>query len=289
MGHAPMKGQLIAFIAGLGIVLFGFFLQFHYLPSGSGSPGNYIFHPFHVISGFVVLSIILVILNLWLEERRRRALAEFARVRGLTFQKQRSTKIGSQFPWISELHRGENRYAYNILTGEWESHPVLAFDYHYQITTRTKSGTQTTHYNFTVVTMDVGFPVSDLLIRREGLFDKFVQLLGFEDIDFESAEFSRKFLVKSKDRKWAYDIIHVRLMEFLLETNPMFVIQMGGTSIAIYNARKRVAPDEYADHLEFCRKFVEFIPAYVRQQRHSEASDLSQPISPIREGSSLQA
>ncbi|AXA36769.1 hypothetical protein BRCON_1992 [Candidatus Sumerlaea chitinivorans] len=273
-----------------GLTLGGVALQFHYSAKPSGSPSGYVFHPFHLFLAFLALAILAAIVSWQLEEKRRRALREFALKHGLTFRREHNTKIREEFPWISELHRGENRYAYNILTGEWESHPVLAFDYHYQITTHSKNGSHTTHYNFTVVTMDVGFPVSDLLIRREGLFDKLVQAVGFEDIDFESAEFSRKFLVKSKDRKWAYDIIHVRLMEFLLETDPKFAIQMGGTSVAIYNARKRVAPEEYADHFEFCRKFVEFIPAYVREQRLSEASARSpEQAMPNREASSLQA
>lgn len=272
-----------------GLTLGSVALQFHYSSNRSGSPTGYVLHPSNLFLAFLALAITAVFVSWWLEEKRRRALAEFALVRGLTFERQRNSKIGEQFPWISELHRGENRYAYNILTGEWESYPVLAFDYHYQITTHSKNGSHTTHYRFTVFTMDVGFPVSDLLIRHEELFDKLVQAFGFEDIDFESAEFSRKFLVKSKDRKWAYDIIHVRLMEFLLETDPKFVIQMGGTSVAIYNSRKRVAPEEYANHFEFCRKFVELIPAYVREQRLDQASAWAEQVVRNQEALSSEA
>ena len=44
----------------------------------------------------------------------------------------------------------------------------------------------------------------------------FGEFFGHDDIDFESAEFSRNFYVKSSDRKWAFDILHARAMEFLL-------------------------------------------------------------------------
>ncbi len=37
------------------------------------------------------------------------------------------------------------------------------------------------------------------------------------DIDLESIEFSEAFVVKSADRRFAYDVCHTRMMEFLLE------------------------------------------------------------------------
>jgi hypothetical protein len=43
---------------------------------------------------------------------------------------------------------------------------------------------------------------------------------GFDDIDFESSEFSSRFIVKSADKRFAYDVIHPRMMEFLLEGDP---------------------------------------------------------------------
>ena len=46
--------------------------------------------------------------------------------------------------------------------------------------------------------------------------DKIAGALGFHDINFESSEFSRKFHIKCADKKFAYDVIHPRMMEFLL-------------------------------------------------------------------------
>jgi hypothetical protein len=55
----------------------------------------------------------------------------------------------------------------------------------------------------------VGTP--SLLIRREDIGDKLIGGLGFDDIDFESEEFSRDFWVKSDNRRHAYGVIHPRM------------------------------------------------------------------------------
>ena len=58
--------------------------------------------------------------------------------------------------------------------------------------------------------------VPDLLIRPEGFFDKVAGAFGFDDIDFESEEFSRAFFVKSSDKRFAYDVLHPRMLELLM-------------------------------------------------------------------------
>jgi hypothetical protein len=47
--------------------------------------------------------------------------------------------------------------------------------------------------------------------------------MGYDDIDFESHEFSRAFCVRSSDRKFAYDVCNARMMEFLLENRELCV------------------------------------------------------------------
>jgi hypothetical protein len=72
-----------------------------------------------------------------------------------------------------------------------------------------------------------------LFVRPEGIWDKITEFIGFDDIDFESAEFSRKFYVKAEDKRWAYDVIHPRVMEFLLAA-PRFPIQFGPDCVIAY-------------------------------------------------------
>jgi hypothetical protein len=48
-----------------------------------------------------------------------------------------------------------------------------------------------------------------------------LQAFGYDDIDFESHEFSRKFCVRSKDKKFAYDVCHARMIEYLLANDDL--------------------------------------------------------------------
>ena len=51
-------------------------------------------------------------------------------------------------------------------------------------------------------------------------------------IEFESIEFNRRFFVSSPNRRWAYDVIHPRTMEFLLGSPPIAIEFGQGTVLA---------------------------------------------------------
>ena len=63
----------------------------------------------------------------------------------------------------------------------------------------------------------------DLTIRRENLFTKVAEAFGYQDIKFESAEFSKTFLVRSPDKKFAYDVCNAKMMEYLLANRDLSI------------------------------------------------------------------
>jgi hypothetical protein len=135
----------------------------------------------------------------------------------LDFDPDANYAIADQFDFLKQLDKGENRYAANVISGTYQNCQVLAFDYHYETTsTDDKGHTQTHHhwFSFFILTMPVFFP--DLHIRREGFFTKIAEVFGYQDIKFESAEFSRTFCVRSSDKKFAYDVCNAKMMEYLL-------------------------------------------------------------------------
>ncbi len=104
--------------------------------------------------------------------------------------------------------------------------------------------------------------VPDLLIRREGLFDKLAGAFGFDDIDFESVEFSRRFHVKSPDKRFAYDVIHARMMEFLLAGEAAAIdIECGRCCVS--DGRKRWDPQQFEDTLTWIRQFFDLWPEHL--------------------------
>ena len=118
------------------------------------------------------------------------------------------------------------------MKGERDGRDVTAFDYHYV----TGHGKSRKVHNFSALIIQSPLPLKPLFLRPENIFDKVTDFFGYDDIDFESAEFSRQFYVKAPEKRWAYDILHQRMMEYLLE-NPKFHFQFGSLGcVFIYHA-----------------------------------------------------
>lgn len=149
--------------------------------------------------------------------KRREGLFELAQRLNLRFDPDPDYGMAERFQFLKKLAQGDNRYCYNVLSGTYQNNDVLAFDYHYQVTTHDKNGSHTTHYRFSVFLLQmekVVFP--DLTIRHESFFLKIAEAFGYQDIKFESAEFSKTFCVRSPDKKFAYDVCNAKMIEFLL-------------------------------------------------------------------------
>ena len=107
--------------------------------------------------------------------------------------------------------------------------------------------------------------MSDLLIRPEGMFDRLAGVFGFDDIDFESAEFSRGFHVKSPDKRFAYDVVHPRMMEFLMAMTPVAIDIENGRA-CLSDGRSCWTPEEIRGQIEFLSRFFELWPEHVLQE-----------------------
>ena len=65
--------------------------------------------------------------------------------------------------------------------------------------------------------MNMGVAMVPLRVDPEGFLDRFVGRLGGGDIDLESEEFNKAFSVSCPDRKFASDVLHPRMMQYLLQ------------------------------------------------------------------------
>ena len=199
-------------------------------------------------------------------EKRRKELCAWAISRGLTFSSTKDRGMANRFTEFKCLHQGHSRYAYNIMRGNWRGQGVLLFDYHYA----TGSGKNRSDHHFSAAIATAPYLLQPLMIRPEGLFDKITEFFGWDDIDFESAEFSRKFYVTSPDRKWAYDVIHQRMMDYLLASE-RYTVQFDFHSI-IATRSKQFSPREFEAAAEFTHGILQRMPEYVvrRQKGLSE-------------------
>lgn len=221
-----------------------------------------------LIIGIIGVAVAGAILAHRAEKKRIAAIQLFAQTHGLQFNPNRDGRVEDQFPEFACYRQGSNRYGYNFLRGDWKSRPVLLFDYHYETYSTDSKGRRSTHHHyFSSVILDPGIPLRPLSVRAEGMFDKLAGFFGFDDIDFESAEFSRRFHVKSPDRKWAYDVLHNRAIEYILE-RPNFDFEFSTQHMLIRRGR-RMNLEEYAAAADFGAGFLDHFPPYLLEQQRS--------------------
>jgi hypothetical protein len=195
-------------------------------------------------------------------KKRREAMTALAARLGLRFDPSRNRDLARRFQFLDKLRSGENRYAFNVLSGRYRDHDVMAFDYHYETHSTDSKGRRQTHhhyFSFFILLMPLSFP--ELTIAREGFFSKVAQAFGYDDIDFESHEFSRKFCVRSKDKKFAYDVCNARMMEYLL-ANDDLTIEIEDQAMAISFA-SRLSPERIESNLNRLVAVRSLMPDYL--------------------------
>jgi len=193
--------------------------------------------------------------------KRLEGLFELAQRLGLNFSAAEDYGLADRYGFLKQLAQGENRYARNILSGPFQQNQVLAFDFHYETYAQSKSGRQTQHhwFSFFILTLPAVFP--DLTIRRENFFMKVAEVFGYQDIKFESAEFSRAFCVRSPDKKFAYDVCNAKMMEYLLANRDLSVEIENQVLALAFNTRLSV--EQFESNL---RRLVEIrsrLPEYL--------------------------
>jgi hypothetical protein len=217
-----------------------------------------------------IIAIAFTILVVWIAAaaaaRRRKALAALAARLGLWFSPAEDRKLAERYGFLNDLAKGSNRYAFNVMTGTYRGYPVLIFDYHYETDSMHSHGyvgeEEEREVSFFILTLPRPFP--ELRIVREGVFSKIAQALGFDDIDFESHEFSRKFCVRSKDKKFAYDICNPRMLEYLLANDDLSV-EIEETALAI-GFSSQLAPERIEHNLHRLIEIRERIPDYLLEE-----------------------
>lgn len=203
------------------------------------------------------------------EKKRREELAALARSLGFRFDPGPDRGHDEEYGHFEIFRRGHSRVARNTLAGRLtvddRLYRVVAGDFRYQVTSGSGKNRSTHTYRFSYVIVELPFHPPDLLIRPEGMFDKLAGVFGFDDIDFESEEFSRKFYVKSSDKQFAYDVVHPRMMEFLLKGLPAALdVEQGRLCFA--DGHRRWTPEQFRRRLDYLERFLALWPEHLMVQ-----------------------
>lgn len=225
--------------------------------------------PVLIIVIFVALVIVLSIVGYLQAKKRREALQAFARGAGLSFDPGREHGLEQRFPLHDCLRQGQDRYGLNVMEGTRGDRAVCAFDYHYVTYSTDSKGRRQRHTHwFSAVVLDSHLPLKHLAIRPEGFLDKVAEFVGIDDIDFELGEFSRRFYVKAPDRKWAFDVLHQKTMEFLLRY-PKFTVEIAGSWVLVRKSG-RLSPEEFSRALAVAEGILDRLPKYLLRELKGE-------------------
>ena len=217
---------------------------------------------FIVFGLFALLVIAGIIYSIIAARKRREALFELATRLGLDFSPAHDSQMADGYSFLNKLAQGSNRYASNVLSGNYQGHRVLAFDYHYETHSTDSKGNRQTHhhyFSFFILLLPKVFP--ELKISREGFGSKIAQAFGYDDIDFESAEFSREFCVRSKDKRFAYDVCNAQMIEYLLANRDLNLeIEANALALAFGTC---LAADKIEENLQRLLQVRQLLPEYL--------------------------
>jgi len=217
-----------------------------------------------LLTFFVVAAVVGIIWTFYAAKKRREALAALAAGMGLEFSPGDPFGICRRYSIFDWIAQGHSQKAYNVIYGRIGNYEVRAFDFTYRTTEGSgKDRREVTHF-FSAVIFDTPGAFYPLLIRPEGFLDRIAGAFGFDDIDFESDEFSRRFYVKCADKRFAYDVIHPRMMEFLLARRCPS-LQLSGVSVMLYTGAT-FKPEEFRYYISFVKEFLDLFPEYLWQK-----------------------
>ena len=221
-------------------------------------------------SGFVILVVLFVFLVIgavvfgYLQAKKRRdELAAYALSRGWRYEAEQPLLV-DRFQG-APFGIGSGRSAGNAVYGQHDGREFVSFDYEYKTTSGSGENKTTTTHNFSVLAMSMGVSLPTLTVDPENFLERFVGRVTNSDIDLELEDFNRAFTVNCPDRKFASDVLHPRMMEFLLqhrdvgwrfERDSMLMVASGQRSIQQIDATLALM-DQIADQIpEFVWKQV---------------------------------
>ncbi|GAA1549118.1 hypothetical protein GCM10009804_01860 [Kribbella hippodromi] len=194
-------------------------------------------------------------------KKRRELFAGFAAQQGWSYLPVNNSLAGQ---WAGTPFRtGDNWRVKNVLSGPYNGHPMVAFDYSYQThSTDSKGRRTTTTHKYGVVVLQLPGALPHLEVTHEGIFGGAVaNAFGFRDLQFESDQFNRAFRVKADDERFGHAVVTPRMMELLLARGEIGW-RIEGNSLVGWDKGDH-DPTEVMNRLGLLQQVLEQVPPYV--------------------------
>ncbi|WP_051898537.1 hypothetical protein [Sciscionella sediminilitoris] len=151
-----------------------------------------------------------------LREKRVRAVSAYASRHGWNFVRV-NRELGNRFRG-EPFGKGHRRTGNLVVTGAHRNRYFTAFEYTFKTTEGSgKDRREVTHY-YMVVAVTLPAPRPMLQVSTENFATRMFGNIGIgRDLQLESEQFNERFRIKTDNDKFAYDVLHPRTMQWMLD------------------------------------------------------------------------
>ncbi|MGH3647041.1 MAG: hypothetical protein ACRDTM_07685 [Micromonosporaceae bacterium] len=157
--------------------------------------------------------------------------------------------------------RGSSRRALHVLSGVHRGREIVAFEYKFTVS---NGDNNSTTYTYLVVATPTPAPRPHLQVGLEGAGSKLLSVFGARDLQLESEEFNRVFRISTGNDRFAYDVLHPRMMEWLLadQRSRLVPFRFEASDLVCWS-RTEMNPQQAVWMADYLMDLAERVPAYV--------------------------
>ncbi len=200
--------------------------------------------------GVAILVVALILIARRAEQTRTEALQQAGLAIGLNFEGQGDLEQITALGDLPLYRHGHSRHVKNLMTGRTGNEQVWVFDYQY-----TTGGGKESHTWRQTVAIYSGAArgLPDFVLAPENVFHKIGQLLGYQDIDFDSSPaFSSRYLLRGPDEPAIRAAFALDTRAFF-EQEQGWTVEVQGGNVGIYRSGKLIQPEELGTFLQRTR------------------------------------
>jgi len=168
-----------------------------------------------IFAVFLAIAVAVVVFSYLAAKKRREAMVAYAAGRGWRYEAEQPLLV-DRFDG-PPFGLGHGRSATNAVYGQHDGRDFVSFDYEYKTTSGSGKDRRTTTHTCSVVALSLGASLPSLRVDPENYLERVVGRVTNSDIELELEDFNRAFTVSCPDRKFASDVLHPQMMEFLLQ------------------------------------------------------------------------
>jgi hypothetical protein len=201
---------------------------------------------------------------------RQRELADFADRIGWTFA-ERSLTVASgltSYPFGTGVDREDVDVVTGVFQGRQCAHFTRRFAQKRRGTSASEDVTVTQEFRISSVELGADYPTIDIL--PEDVVALAAKLVGGMDVDFESAEFNRRWRVKGGDARYVHDMITPRVMDRLVQDDARgMALRIEGRHLMTWRAG-RTGTEDLATTFSVLTSVAAVLPPHVERELREE-------------------